>query len=154
MGRQGAEDEAERFAALFVETYLTFHRRTGPKSALSGPSRAILMHLAAAGPVTIGEAAQHFARAQSVVSEIVTRLERHGLLEREADPADRRRTLVWLTPEGVRAVREDQQVLDVDRLRTAIAGLAPEETARLLDAFSALLAVPLPPPPHLRKDTR
>ena len=55
-----------------------------------------------AGPLTIGEAALHLERAQSVVSEIVSHLVQQGLLERESDPADRRRTLVWLTPAGRR----------------------------------------------------
>ena len=51
-------------------------------------------------------------RAQSVISEIVTHLERDGLLEREHDPGDRRRTLIWLTPAGHEALRRDRQVLD------------------------------------------
>ena len=64
----------------------------------------MLEHLALAGPLTIGEAAAHLRRAQSVVSE-VAHLERQGLLEREADPADRRRTLIWLTAAGHTALR-------------------------------------------------
>lgn len=52
----------------------------------------MLTHLAVSGPLTVGEAAGHLNRAQSVVSEIVDGLERKALLERERDPADRRRT--------------------------------------------------------------
>src|SRR5215467_5575988 len=96
---------AERFAELFRAVYLTFHRRDRPRSELPGASRAVLEHLALAGPLTIGEAATHMHRAQSVISEIVTHLERDGLLERENDPADRRRTLIWLTPAGHEALR-------------------------------------------------
>lgn len=88
---------SEEFAALFRAIYLTFHRRDGPRSNLTGASRAVLQHLAMTGPVTIGEAAEHLGRAQSVVSETVSQLEGHGLLEREVDVRDRRRTLVWLT---------------------------------------------------------
>ena len=103
--------QAERFAELFRAVYLTFHRRDGPRSQLAGASRSVLEHLALAGPLTIGEAAAHLARAQSVISEIVTHLERQGLLERENDPADRRRTLIWLTPTGHEALRRDREVL-------------------------------------------
>jgi hypothetical protein len=67
-----------------------------------------------ARPLTIGEAAAHLDRAQSVVSEIVSHLEDDGLLERERDPADRRRTLVWLTPAGQSALRRDREVLGLD----------------------------------------
>jgi len=91
----GERARAERFADLFRAVYLTFHRRDGPRSQLPGASRAVLEHLALAGPLTVGEAAAHLNRAQSVVSEIVSHLERQGLLEREDDPADRRRTLIW-----------------------------------------------------------
>ncbi|HEY5357476.1 MAG TPA: helix-turn-helix domain-containing protein [Streptosporangiaceae bacterium] len=86
--------QAARFAELFRAVYLTFHRRDGPRSELAGASRALLEHLALAGPLTVGEAAARLRRAQSVISEMVSHLERRGLLERERDPADRRRTPV------------------------------------------------------------
>ena len=60
---------AERFADLFRAVYLTFHRRDRPRSGLPGASRAVLEHLALSGPLTIGEAAVHMRRAQSVISE-------------------------------------------------------------------------------------
>ncbi|MGD0606906.1 MAG: hypothetical protein ABSA53_25375, partial [Streptosporangiaceae bacterium] len=68
----GEQARAERFAELFQAVYLTFHRRDRPRSGLPGASRAMLEHLALAGPLTIGEAAAHMRRAQSVISEIVT----------------------------------------------------------------------------------
>jgi predicted transcriptional regulator len=96
-GRVNEQERAERFAERFAAVYLNFHRRDGPRSQLQSASRAVLEHLAMAGPLTSGEAAGHLNRAQSVISEIVSHLEDQGLLERESDPADRRRTLVWLT---------------------------------------------------------
>ena len=120
-----ARAQAERFAELFRAVYLTFHRRDGPRSQLAGASRAVLEHLALAGPLTVGEAAAHMSRAQSVISEIVTHLERQGLLEREDDPADRRRTLIWLTPSGHEALSRDREVLGADHLARAMARLPP-----------------------------
>ncbi len=116
---------AERFADLFRAVYLTFHRRDRPRSGLPGASRAVLEHLALSGPLTIGEAAVHMRRAQSVINEIVTHLERDGLIERENDPGDRRRTLIWLTPAGHEALRRDREVLGVDLLAGAMARLPP-----------------------------
>ena len=127
--------QAERFAALFRALYLTYHRRDGPRSDLPGASRAVLTHLAVTGPLTVGEAALHLGRAQSVVSEIVD-----GLLERERDPADRRRTLVWLTGEGQEVLRRDGEVLAVDTLAAALGRVPFEVRAGLLDGASALLA--------------
>jgi DNA-binding MarR family transcriptional regulator len=110
-----------------------------PRSGLPGASRAVLEHLALAGPLTLGEAAAHMRRAQSVISEIVTHLERDGLLERENDPGDRRRTLIWLTPGGHEALRRDREVLDNDLLARALARLPPGQADGLNAAMRALI---------------
>ncbi|MBV9095795.1 MAG: winged helix-turn-helix transcriptional regulator [Streptosporangiaceae bacterium] len=131
--------QAERFAELFRAVYLTFHRRDGPRNQLAGASRAVLEHLALAGPLTIGEAAAHLARAQSVVSEIVTHLDRQGLVEREPDPADRRRTLVWLTPLGHDTLHRDREVLSVDLLADALSRLPCRRADELVAGLRALV---------------
>ena len=153
MPDDGVED-AERFAALFRALYLTYHRRDGPRSDLPGASRAVLTHLAVTGPLTVGEAAAHLGRTQSVVSEIVDGLVRKGLLERERDPDDRRRTLVWLTGEGQVALRRDGEVLAVDALAAALRRVPAEVRAGLLAGASALLAAAPPAVTHDRKDRR
>lgn len=137
---EDVREQAERFAALFRALYLTYHRRDGPRSDLPGASRAVLTHLAVTGPLTVGEAAVHLGRAQSVVSEIVDGLERKGMLERERDPADRRRTLVWLTGAGQDALRRDREVLAVDAIAAALAQMPAEARSGLLAGASALLA--------------
>jgi DNA-binding MarR family transcriptional regulator len=131
--------QAERFAELFRAVYLTFHRRDRPRSELPGASRAVLEHLALAGPLTIGEAAAHMRRAQSVISEIVTHLERDGLLEREVDPGDRRRTLIWLTPDGHEVLRRDRDVLGIDLLACSMARLPPGQADALNAGMRALI---------------
>jgi DNA-binding MarR family transcriptional regulator len=133
------EERAERFADRFRAVYLTFHRRDGPRSQLQGASRAVLEHLAMAGPLTIGEAAAHLDRAQSVISEIVSHLEDQGLLERESDPADRRRTLIWLTPAGHGALRRDREVLGLDLLARAFARVPPGQADELVAGLQALV---------------
>jgi DNA-binding MarR family transcriptional regulator len=136
--------QAERFAELFQAVYLTFHRRDGPHSQLAGASRAVLEHLALAGPLTVGEAAAHMDRAQSVISEIVTHLERRGLLEREDDPADRRRTLIWLTLAGHEALRRDREVLGVDHLARTMARLPAARADDLIAGLQALVGLAAP----------
>ena len=137
---------SERFAEAFRAVYLTFHRRDGPRSQLPGASRAVLEHLALAGPLTVGEAAAHLSRAQSVISEIVTHLEHQGLLEREDDPADRRRTLIWLTPGGHDALRRDREVLSLDHLARAMARLPPARADDLIAGLRALVGQAAPAP--------
>jgi len=74
-----------------------------------------------------------------VISEIVTHLERQGLLERENDPADRRRTLIWLTPTGHEALRRDREVLGVDHLARTMARLAPGRADELIAGLRTLV---------------
>ena len=139
-------DRAGEFAELFRAVYLTFHRRDGPRSQLPNASLAVLEHLALAGLLTIGEAAAHLCRAQSVVSEIVSHLQRQGMVEREADPADRRRTLIWLTPAGHAVLRRQREVLSADLLAGALSRMPPDQADALIGALRAL--VQLAPPPH------
>jgi DNA-binding MarR family transcriptional regulator len=132
--------DAEAFCDAFRALYLTFHRRDAKRSELGSAARAVLVHLAHAGPLTVGEAAAHLDRAQSVVSEIFDGLAARSLVERERDPDDRRRTLVWITPAGFEALRRDREVLSVDRVAQAMEELAAEDRAALLAGARALLA--------------
>ena len=132
--------QAGEFAELFRAVYLTFHRRDGPRSQLPNASLAVLEHLAHAGPLTVGEAAAHLNRAQSVVSEIVSHLERQGMLERESDPADRRRTLVWLTGVGQDTLFRQREVLSADLLAGALSRMPPDQVGTLLGALRALIS--------------
>lgn len=134
-----AEEFAPAFERLFAQAYLHLHRRDGKRSAMSGASRAVLLHLAHTGPLTVGEAAKHLDRAQSVVSDIVTQLEQKGFLAREPDPADRRRTLVWLTPDGRSALDRERSVLSPELVRQAADGLSASDRAALLDLLGQLL---------------
>jgi DNA-binding MarR family transcriptional regulator len=140
-----AAADAAAFGRLFEQTYLRFHRRDGKRSGLSGASRAVLLHLALSGPLTVGEAARHLDRAQSVVSDIVTQLESKRLLERQTDPRDRRRSLVWLTPQGFDRIERDRDVLGRELLERAMSSMAPQERNALLQGLHALLAADLPP---------
>ena len=150
---------ASAFAELFPAVYLRFHRRDAKRDGLPAASRAILQHLAVAGPLTVGEMARHLQRAQSVVSEVVDHLERDGLLERARDPRDRRRALVWLTDAGLAYLERDRDVLSRDLLARAMARMTPAARAALLRGTRALIradaAAPPPPlPTHQRPRRR
>ena len=135
---------ADAFEVAFGQTYLRFHRRDATRSELSGASRAVLTHLSLAGPLTVGQMADHLDRAQSVVSDIVTGLEAKGLLARQKDPANRRHTLVWLTDDGLALLAEDRRVLSAQLLGGAVAAMTPADRAALLRGIQALLATKPP----------
>lgn len=132
-------DDAARFAEMFPAIYLRFHRRDGKREEMTGATRGTLLHLANTGPLTIGEIAEHFDRAQSVVSEIVDALEKKGLLERMRDPKDKRRVLVWLTDAGRAALERDREVLSTELVANAMARMRPADRAALLEGMKALI---------------
>jgi DNA-binding MarR family transcriptional regulator len=138
MPKPTPEDAARQFGELFPAVYLCFHRRDGKRRALPAASRSVLQHLTLTGPVRIGELGRHLARAQSVVSDIVSHLERDGLLERQKDPSDARRTLVWLSDAGLERIQAEQEVLSRDLLVRAMARLSAADVASLLRGMRAL----------------
>jgi DNA-binding MarR family transcriptional regulator len=148
MPKPDLEDAARRFGELFPAVYLRFHRRDGKRRALPAASRAVLQHLTLTGPVRVGELARHLARAQSVVSDIVSHLERDGLVERQKDPADARRTLVWLSEAGLARVDEERDVLSRALLARALARMSPADVAALLRGTRALVTAADHPTPR------
>ncbi|MFT4251066.1 MAG: MarR family transcriptional regulator [Caulobacter sp.] len=132
---------AADFEALFRAVYAAAVRRVRDKRERPSPETvALLDHLAAAGPLTAGELARHVDRAPSTLTEMVDALVGKGLLTRDRDPADARRSLIWLTPEGRAALVEARNVLDHDLLARAGEALSAEERAALLDHFQNFVA--------------
>lgn len=131
---------ADEFCALFPAIYVRFCRRGQDDTARLTPQMdAVLHHLSMSGPLTVGEMAQHFGRAQSVVSEIVGGMVRRGLLETMKDARDRRRTLVWLTDGAHEVMARRSQVLDPELVAAAMRKLRADERGRLVEGMRALV---------------
>ena len=65
-------DLALRFTELYRSIYDRFHRRDRADCyRLTPESRGILVHLDRSGPLTVMEAAKHFDRSQSAMSELL-----------------------------------------------------------------------------------
>jgi DNA-binding MarR family transcriptional regulator len=97
------------------------------------------------GPLTLGELAARENVAPPTVTKAVAALEDLGFVTREIDPDDRRVARVSGTEAGRRHLEE------VISVRTAwlegrLAGLAPDEQQRLLDALEVLEALSDDPP--------
>ena len=68
-------------------------------SALADPTRrAVIRHLSADGPVTLGELAQDLPVTRQAVAKHLAQLEDAGLVVSQADAADGRRRRYRLTP--------------------------------------------------------
>ncbi|MDR3374317.1 MAG: MarR family transcriptional regulator [Ancalomicrobiaceae bacterium] len=124
--------DGERFDELYRLIYARAVRHVPDKRAwLTPESRWVLDHMAEAGPLTIGEMAATFDRAQSTITEMVDGLCRQNLLERMPDARDRRRTLVWLTDAAFERLKLEREVLDVAVLDRALAKMPAADRERL-----------------------
>ena len=130
---------------LYPALFRHYYRRRDPRAWRPRPeTMAVLEHLAATGPLTVTEAARHFDRSQSAMSELCERMMARGLLDRMPDERDRRRHLIWLTPQGRQVLAEARQVLSGELLRRAVERMRPEDRRQLVDGMRALLAAAHP----------
>ncbi|MGW0193370.1 MarR family winged helix-turn-helix transcriptional regulator [Nonomuraea sp. NPDC003201] len=83
---------------------------------------AALVALREAGPVSQAELSRRTGIYRSDMVAVINELAERGFVERAPDPADRRRNVITLTPEGIQQVR---------RLHTLIASLQDELFAPL-----------------------
>jgi DNA-binding MarR family transcriptional regulator len=73
------------------------------------------------------------------VSELVDRLVGRGLVERMRDARDRRRTLVWLTPQARELLERAPQVLSPEHLAEALGSMSSTERRDLVQGMRALV---------------
>jgi len=134
-----ADATAREFTTLVAAVYLHTYRRRDPREArISGEALAMLQHLRDGGPLTVSEAARHFDRAQSSVSERIRRLADRGLVESIRDERDRRRHLVWMTEAGEESLRRELEPFSAELLARAAARMSAADRRSLIRGVRAL----------------
>ena len=124
------------YQSVYENLHSTWDKTERPPSA---ESIAVLKHLILSGPLTVTEAALHFQRGQSAMSELISRLQANGYVDRHKDHRDRRKTLVWLTDEGRDIYRRTQEVLDRDLLAESLERLPENERRTLVKCLQSLV---------------
>lgn len=105
-------------------------RAARPADALSGNKLVVLSHLNRSGPTTPGELAAAEHQLPQSLTRVFTELAAAGLISRTQDEADRRRSLIAITPAGRAALRDDMAARD-RWLAAAMAGLTEAERGLL-----------------------
>lgn len=123
-------DELTRFAL----------RRTGTPRDISFTTASTLSRLEHDGRRRLTSLAADEGVAQPSMTQLVQRLERQGLVERNRDPGDRRLVLVGITDAG-RRLLADRRRSRATELAELLATLPPEEEAALATAVRAALPV-------------
>jgi DNA-binding MarR family transcriptional regulator len=137
-----AKTAAEEIGRLYPAVYRRFHvsRRPVDGSDLTPRMLGVLHHLSAGGPLTLGELATHLSLSKATATELVTRVEERGLVDRMRDERDRRRVYVWLTEHGRQRANAYARVLADDELLAAVGRMGPTDRESLINGLRALLA--------------
>lgn len=108
-------------------------------SNITGAQALVLKHVAAREGLSVNDLAGLTFTHQSTVSEVVSRLESRGLLQRERAAEDGRRVEVRLTGAGKAAAR-NAVVTAQEKLMQALQGLPPPTVSHLANGLDALIA--------------
>ena len=136
-----------RLAPLLPQLVLTFQRRAGDlPDALRDAGRlgqrhvAVLVTLGIGGSLSVSDLAQRTGMTVAHASLVVGELAKAGLIERDHDPADRRRILVSLSATAQPAVAEMRERQAEPVLRF-LSELNAEEAETFIAQFGRLLSL-------------
>lgn len=123
--------------AAGLERLISLLRVLSPTGELSLTTASTLHRLASNGPQRLSDLATSEGVTQPAMTQLVSRLERHGLAERRGEPSDRRVVMVHVTPTGQQTLR-DRQTYRADRLAELLSALPPEDELTIAMALPAL----------------
>ncbi|GGI95735.1 MarR family transcriptional regulator [Streptomyces brasiliensis] len=122
---------------LATEQMVRFVRRSATTGGLSTAASATLSRLSREGPLRLTELARAEGVSQPNMTQLVTRMERAGLVRRTADHTDGRGVLVEATDPGVEVFRR-RRAERAAALEELVAELAEPEQRAVLIALPAL----------------
>ena len=122
-----------------------------PATAPLSPRHVAALEQVRDGPVTVGELATRLGLTLPTVSGVLADLDRAGFIERRADPADRRRTIVAVVPDQAALVGEwlDGAATPLARVLDKLSRPEQEAFLKAMDLLEAELHgrdAPSPPP--------
>lgn len=120
-----------------LEEFIRMAIRLPSVQRLSFTTLSVLHTLARRGPKRLTELTASEQVTQSAITQIVTRLERDGLVERRPDPTDGRAVLVHVTPAGT-AVVDGRRADRMAQLADLTDQLTPADRAAVAAALPAL----------------
>jgi DNA-binding MarR family transcriptional regulator len=139
MGSEGTAERSVVAAGLDELTRLAMRRGGRPRD-ISFTTASTLSRLEHEGPRRLTSLATDEGVAQPSMTQLVQRLERQGLVERNRDPDDGRVVWVGITEAG-RALLAGRRARRAQELADLLATLPPEEEAALAGAVLAALPV-------------
>lgn len=139
-GQTASPENAEVLAALGELVGLLI--RTKRSHQADSPGTAMLIHLVKAGPCRVSDLALSMHLDQSTASRHLAHLAEQGLVERGADPNDRRAVVFTITEQGDALARAamTERIHHLERSIDTWPAADRREFARLLRAFTEQFA--------------
>ena len=122
-----------------------------PRQGVNHSARIVLIDVGTNPGSSISEITARTGVPQSQVSTSVTMLREVGVIRTEADPRDRRRTLVWIVPEAVERSRKRVISTADAAVARALGEATPAEVDEVLAALE-MVAARLDPSPSRQTD--
>lgn len=120
-----------------LEQLVRYVRQVSTAGGLSSAASSVLGRLGREGPQRLTELARAEGVSQPGMTQLVTRMERDGLVRRIASTDDRRGVLVEATDAGADVVRE-RRAERAEALRELVERLDPQEQSAVVIALPAL----------------
>jgi DNA-binding MarR family transcriptional regulator len=122
---------------VVLEHLATLIRQVSTAGGLSTAASSALNRLGRHGPHRLTELAQAQGVSQPGMTQLVTRMEREGLVRRTANSGDRRGVVVEVTAAGLDLL-ERRRAERADALQHLLDRLDPQDRAAIADALPAL----------------
>ena len=111
-----------------------FHQAVAEHLGYSAVDSRVLSHLQEAGRVTAGELAAFTGLTTGAITGMIDRLERAGVVRREADPQDRRKVIVVAIAETPGRAKAERLFAPLGKAFTALtADYSDEQLATILE---------------------
>ncbi|GGD60002.1 MarR family winged helix-turn-helix transcriptional regulator [Paenibacillus nasutitermitis] len=123
--------------AMVIEDFTRIFIRLPTIEKLSFTTLSVLHTLSHKSPMRLNDLIATEQVTQSAITQLVTRLERDGLVERKPDPSDGRAVLVHITALGA-GIIDSRRSDRMKRIASFFEGLAPEEREAIASALPAL----------------
>ncbi|NJC73788.1 MarR family transcriptional regulator [Planosporangium thailandense] len=140
-GEVAGLDELDRLdrtqLAISFERVFTLVRRLNPQGDISLTAASTLRTLERHGPYRLSELAATEGVTQPAMTQLVSRLEKAGLAQRCADPADGRVVVVRIADAG-RELLLARRAARAEKLYELLSALPPADRAAIVAALPAL----------------
>jgi DNA-binding MarR family transcriptional regulator len=134
MSVEQVEREAEEVAAALYLSVALFKRRLRQKPVdgeLSLPESSALRRLERGGPATVTALAKAEQISVQSIGATLSALEARGLIQRDPDPADGRRSVMSVTEAGLATLNDKRNARIAQLARVLAGGFTPAELEQL-----------------------